>query len=511
MLLNSEIVLDNLPASMGAQATGPVTTTLTLGRPEFYEGGEQPLEGGHLYLAWPERLPRYAHAERDATLVCFGESERLERYRKRCRVITLPREVDFYQAFNAIQHIFDHYDAWERSLAQVIDDDANVSRMLNLSEHIFGNALSAIDADFRVLGASDGMRELPSQMSLESSDGANLRLGAFNEFLSLHDLSVEERDPILLELLDQVTLSYNLYEGDEFKGCLTVHYGKRPFRESDRLAIVFLGGMVLRAIRHLSRKAPVGHGSIRQAVQDLVEGIPLDSLGRAAFEHAASKRCFVCLRLKAGSRLANLPIGYVRNMVESTFPKSIAFEHHGNSVVAFIDLDELDSTLPYQEAIYRGIEPFVDAMEMHAGLSDPVEDILQARLYYLEANIALENGELFGHGDELSEFQNHVLEDMVMNSLGELPLEMLCPTGMRSLIEHDADSPTSYVETLRTYLEHNLSVTKTAATLYVHRSTLLERLARIRRMLALDLDDPDTQLRLRMLLKALEVRDTLRQ
>jgi len=511
MLLNAEIILDNLPVAFGAKASGPGKSALALGRPEFYEGGERPLEEGHLYLTWPERLPRYAHAEQGAVLVCFGESDRLERYRKRCKVITLPHEVDFYQAFNAIQGIFDRYDAWERSLAQVIDEDANVSRMLNLSERIFGNALSAFDADFRVLGASNLSHSLPSQDSFESADGTNLRLAAFDEFLSLHDLSMDERDPILLELRDQVTLSYNLYEEDQFRGCLTVHYRERPFRESDRLALVFLGQMVLRAIRRLSHEAPVGHGSLRQAVQDLVEGIPLDSMGRAAFERAAHRRRFVCLRLKAGNRLANLPIGYIRNMVESTFPKSIAFEHHGNSIVAFVDLDELDPSLSYQEAISQGIDPFVGTMEMQAGLSDPVDDILQARLYYLEANIALENGELFGSGSGLSEFQDHVLEDMVINSLGELPLEMLCPKGMRSLIEHDADSPTSYVETLRTYLEHNLSVTRTATALYVHRSTLLERLGRIRRMLGLDLEDPNTQLRLRLLLKALEVRDTLRQ
>ena len=43
----------------------------------------------------------------------------------------------------------------------------------------------------------------------------------------------------------------------------------------------------------------------------------------------------------------------------------------------------------------------------------------------------------------------------------------------------------------------------------MHRSTLLERLSRIRRELALDLDDPDARLRLQLLLKALAIRDQL--
>jgi 50S ribosomal subunit-associated GTPase HflX len=65
------------------------------------------------------------------------------------------------------------------------------------------------------------------------------------------------------------------------------------------------------------------------------------------------------------------------------------------------------------------------------------------------------------------------------------------------------------VDALRTYLACNMGATQAAAKLYVHRSTLLERLTRIRRELGLDLDDPDTRLRLELLLKAMEVRDTL--
>ena len=54
-----------------------------------------------------------------------------------------------------------------------------------------------------------------------------------------------------------------------------------------------------------------------------------------------------------------------------------------------------------------------------------------------------------------------------------------------------------------------MGATQAAARLYVHRSTLLERLARIKRELGLDLDDPDTRLRIELLLKAYEIRENL--
>ena len=88
---------------------------------------------------------------------------------------------------------------------------------------------------------------------------------------------------------------------------------------------------------------------------------------------------------------------------------------------------------------------------MRAGLSDRIGDLMQARLYYLQANIALENGSL-GLSERLHQFQDFALQDMVVSALGEIPLELWCPEELRRLMEHDRTSSTSYVQTLRSTL-----------------------------------------------------------
>ena len=509
MLLSATLIRDNLPDSLDACMTGIEDPMVNLGRPEFYEGGERPFRAGHLYIVRADRLPARARTERGALILSIGTSTQLRHYQARCCVITVNKDADFFATFNVVQRIFDTYDAWEDDLNRIIDDDGNISRMLDRSEAVLGNALYAIDADFRILGSSQLVRRLPDGVNLESSNGGNLSLGSFDTFLDNHDLAFDEHEPLLLELQNTLTLNCNLFENDIYQGCVTVHYGERPYRESDKAVLKYLSRMIMRAKRQFANATSDSRGTFRQAVQDLVEGIPLDMMGRAAFERAAKNRRFVCMRLKLSNHLANLPIGYVRNMVESGFPKSATFEHHGNSVVSFIDLDELDQKLPYREAIQAVIEPFIGTMGMKAGMSDPVADILQARLYYLEADAALENGPLYEPEESIFEFQDHVLEDMIVNSMGEFPIELLCPAGLRSLMAHDEKSATSYMETLACYLENNTSVTATARKLYVHRSTLLERLSRIRRELDMDLDNADVQLRLRMLLKAMQIREGL--
>ena len=74
--------------------------------------------------------------------------------------------------------------------------------------------------------------------------------------------------------------------------------------------------------------------------------------------------------------------------------------------------------------------------------------------------------------------------------------------GLRRLKEHDDNSQVSYLHALPLYLDNNLSVTKTASALFLHRSTLLDRLAHSTAMLGSDLKDPDYCLTLGIILRA---------
>ncbi|MBQ9020981.1 MAG: helix-turn-helix domain-containing protein [Eggerthellaceae bacterium] len=508
MLLSADILFDNLPESFHARMVGPHSLTLDLQRPVLCEGDEKSFLSNHLYFAHADRLPARIHAEKDAVVVCVGNSAHLAHYQQRCCVISLPREIDFFHAFNVLQGIFDTFDTWESDLASILEQDSDITRMLTRSEKLFGNALYAIDEDFHILGASPLAAELQENSAFTSEDGTSLRLGSFDQFLELHDLSMDEREPMLISLLDQSTLNYNLHENEQYRGCLTLHYKQRPYRASDKPLLAFLGEMVLRAALQLSSKNVGEHHSIAQALQGLVEGIPLDSTSQQLLEKATSDGNFICMRLKLSNKLEQIPLGYLRNTLESTFSKSSVFEYHHNSIVAVIDLNNLDAE-NYLENICESIQPFTGTMGMKAGLSDTYNNLLYTHHMFLQANIALDNGVLFSPHENIFHFHDFALREIIMNATNELPLDLLMPSGLHKLIEHDQASDTSYIETLRTYLNNNTSIAKTAAQLYVHRSTLMERLNRIKRELGLDLDSPDTRLHLQIILKALELHDSL--
>ena len=85
-----------------------------------------------------------------------------------------------------------------------------------------------------------------------------------------------------------------------------------------------------------------------------------------------------------------------------------------------------------------------------------------------------------------------------------LPGTMICHEGLLELKKHDEENQTQYMETLRVYLEQHLSATQAARELFIHRSTFLYRLDRIREILQSDLDDPEEIFYLELSFRLLE-------
>ena len=514
MLLNADILFDNLPAELRATMAGPKSLEPALHRPELYEGGESPFRAGHLYLVSSDRIPQRALAERGSVIVSIGDNLRLERYRMRCSVIMVAKEADFFSTFNTLQRVFDLYDSWEEDLRRILEENADISRMLNASEAVFGNPLFAIDSSFRMLGTSHLAESRAQAEDIAREEDGSLSLEAIGQFLGVQDLHLEEREPLVLSLLDQTTLNFNLFVEDEYRGCVTVQYVGRTYRPSDKPLIAVLGKYLVSAIKQLTASSPEGLGSLRQAIQDLVEARPLDNVGRGVIEAANDGRRYLCLRMKVASGADSVPLGFVRNALEGAFRNSVVFEYHRNSVVAVFDADALLADASparagteraeerLKTAVAKNLAPFTGAMEMRAGFSNPFANLAKVRELFLQADRALDLGMLFAPEEGCYAYEDFALHSMILGATGEMDLDLLFPEGLRRLVDHDATSATSYVETLRTYLENNAGVAKTAADLYVHRSTLMERLTRIRRELGLDLADPDVQLRLRILLRA---------
>jgi hypothetical protein len=90
---------------------------------------------------------------------------------------------------------------------------------------------------------------------------------------------------------------------------------------------------------------------------------------------------------------------------------------------------------------------------------------------------------------------------MLLEGTSDGDLNSFCERLLGPLEEHDRTRDGDLVLSLRVYLDHNCSMRRSARELFVHVNTLRHRLDQIRRLIGLDLDDPDVRIRLQLALR----------
>ena len=92
------------------------------------------------------------------------------------------------------------------------------------------------------------------------------------------------------------------------------------------------------------------------------------------------------------------------------------------------------------------------------------------------------------------------VQQLLTSAKRSIPAKYYQPEGLKRLYTHDAASSVSYADTLKTYLDNNMSISATAKALYIHRSSLIDRLDHINRLLGSDLEDPLERLKLQFIM-----------
>lgn len=510
MKLNADIIFDRLSTYIPAEITGYRDSALTIGRPEFYMGEKEVFKSGRLYVLRSESISRRAVVEKGSVLVCIGDVPQMSYFSERCCLIKINKDCNILQVFNYLQEIFNLFDDWNQHLTSIMDDNASASEMAEASLLIFENPILILDSGFRVI-AQAGFAG-PEQLAdaLDSAESDELSISALDKFLEQRDLLMHIREPLLLTTLGVTTLSMNFFDGHEYAGSVTVEYLMKPHKPGDDALVLYFSHFLSLAIKKNASIVTSERSILKRVFQNIVNDMPVDITHRQYLETRKRSRQFICAIIKVNNRFAQIPSEYICSKFDSLFPKSITFENRSN-IISFIESDDCEEYSDYLTELKSRIELLVGAMDLKIGLSDRFSDPYKARLYYSQALAALENGMLSDPEKMCYEFDDYALMELLINAQSELPLDMYYSDGMRRLFKHDKESPTSYIETLHTYLNNNMNVTRTAEELYIHRSTLIERLARIERELGEDLNDPDVRLRIQLLLKAGQIQENTRR
>ena len=89
----------------------------------------------------------------------------------------------------------------------------------------------------------------------------------------------------------------------------------------------------------------------------------------------------------------------------------------------------------------------------------------------------------------------------------EFPTELVCLRSVIAMANYDREHETRYLETADQYIKNHFNAVKTANAMFIHRSTFLYRLERMKEQFGLDLDgDGGSLLHLLLSLKLMDTR-----
>ena len=510
MKLNASIIFQELSSLFSVEMTGADRSDLHLGPPELYVGGDIEFRSNHLYVLTASALPQRPIFPKDAVLVCVGNSMRLNHYKESGTVLCVLDSVELVTVYIALQNLYNRFDSWNDRLFELYQSDADIQQYLDASLPLFQRPMFVLNANFGTIASSVPAGTEPGR--IWEQDEKEVSQDSMELFLTESSLALDVHGPLRMDLKHAKPLCVNLFDtSDRYIGCLWIDLDDADARPDYDALAMHLANVLENVIQHTPSLMVSTQGTVRQVLSNLLEGLPIDPNQRWLLSAFGAGSQFVGVSFHVLSSHSQMPVPYICNTIEQTFPNSVAFSWNQTPVALLNIAEFLQGEVFDQKALGEKLKPLLYAMKLTCGISNRFDDLSKAATCFRQAEIAFENGSIAMPHLNYYFFSSFTLMELISNSLGGLPAETYYPEGMKTLLEHDKTAEVSYLETLRVFLEENMNYSSAARLLYVHRTTLIDRIHRIEAETGIDLSDPNERLHLHLLIKAMELEELIQE
>ena len=491
MDINLDVICDYLPKSLKIQRFGPANKNLSLKFPIIYEAGCE-FEKDRLYIARPNTLPKIPPVKK-LTVVCVDQYPPQKWMNTNCQLLMVTNCPSLFFVFNEINKIYEKFNKWERRLRDELETekDFDIKKILKMGTMIMENPISVANGTMLTIlstkiatSVSSPGYEIVENDKIEAVTGEMIKDACRLERII--------KEPYISSVIIEGKRSYcnNLYPFGYFSGCISITETNRPFRDSDFFLADQFYTVFQKAYAKYLRSIPPVESLGANALRNILSGIPLSTDEQK--ELTLNERdTWICFRLKNTGKTNYLPIEYMCTSLNTLMSWK---------VYAIVDEDEILGLLKNQGHKQNPLEiivGYLSKMEYIAGVSNEFTNINQISSYIKQADYAVSTGSQICADNQIYYFRDFTLQYLLTRYDGTFPLECLYSKGLNALFEHDRDHNTEYIETLDAYLKNKMSITDTANELFLHRSSLLNRLEKIKKLMEEDLEDPDIRLYLR--------------
>lgn len=490
MKLNADILFYELSQTSFCQVFGAAAKSTGFSHPEPFVPGLPPPRRDVLYVCAPEDLDGETG---EGAFVCAGKPRSLPRD---SGLLVLSVEGTGPQAlFRRVAAVFRKYADWDGALLAALSGPEPIKAMVRCSELLFKNPISVMGCNFHMLvPPPEVVEDYLSRYANRLDERGFLPLQVVNYFKNdpyYNEINVK-RGAFLYhsELMPSQNLCVNLFRNNELIARIVVFEIYNLLRPFDGLLL-----------EHLARymEPSLSFSEVR-LMPDLrgLRGFLLSALAgrtdRSSAEAALGSRgwsdrdSFLWLHLlQTEPDVKNKTAYYTCIQIERLFPQACALEHDGGISVLVNLTAARETAEEYGEKFQR----FSQKGGFPAGASNAFVGMAHLADFHRQAQIAARAGREQSSGVRLCRFVDAAVHYLLQGAVGDLPALLCCHPAVQRLAAYDGENGTQYIKTLGRYLENQMNIIETARQLFIHRSTMIYRLGRIRELGGIDWADKE--------------------
>ncbi|MCI8854007.1 MAG: hypothetical protein HFI32_11010 [Lachnospiraceae bacterium] len=506
MKLSNAILAHKLKSNFSFQCRKNLSHALKLEQVLFYCEGDDFLENKIYLCTWEHKPEHFSDFPEQSLLLYIGElyGSAAGKY---ANVFEFEADTNPWQLFNAVQRIFDHFDQWEQKLSQLAVD-GNVQEMLDVSFRIFHNPLILNSADYFIIAYSSIIDTRPELSELVDPDTIFVYKKEYKEDDESQDYKKKTGAFFLPGYITETrNLCVNLFEHEKYAYRLALVEELVRFSSYEDALLELLAEYIQTALsKQLYVQTDMGYRLDRILSEILAGGNTDQGVIRQWFSEFGwrPEHLYFCITLKlAALDLEHMTMRFISGHIEKLLPYACAFPYE-NYIAIFVNLSRFGGDV--EEALGK-IVYFLRDSFLKAGISNEFTGFSDLISHYRQSVIALEVGNQKFPYKWVHRFDDIALDYLLEQCRGELPKQLVCARKILNLRQYDEKHNTDYFHTLHVYVKNHLNAVQTAKLLFIHRSTFLYRMEKIKELLRMDLDDYDMLLYVMITFKIMEAEE----
>ena len=418
--------------------------------------------------------------------------------------VALENLEEIAEFMNDMQEIFDTADGWERKIHDLMLEHAGMERLLQVTSEFLQNPLTVIGLDFTFV-AEAGSKYLPPRARLYTDEGLNVEyVNALLQNETYREMADTHETVMFPAYISGCrSMNRNLFVDEKATHRLILTECRVEITQGVICVLDILSEKLEFLLAHEEEETDPDR-DIEQIFVRVLSDRTADymQISRELSELGwGGNHEYMCLILQITYlNQQNLSTKAISRYIKKKLGDSVSFLYQ-DEIVVFFDLTRLGMN---QEEVAGKLVYFIRDTYLKAGYSRVMTGHMNLRIQYVQAKTALDVGSRKKPYLWIHYFSQVAMTYILEQATKRLPGTMICHEGLLELKKHDEENQTQYMETLRVYLEQHLSATQAARELFIHRSTFLYRLDRIREILQSDLDDPEEIFYLELSFRLLE-------